>query len=99
MIFVSHYPLCFGNYLKIMKKYLLVFLGAGLFLGSCSKNDDPQVAEELEETIPTPEVEIDVTVQNFMWQTMNTYYYWQGDVVDLGDDRFTSNDDYISFLE
>ena len=99
MIFVSHYPLCFGNYLKIMKKYLLVFLGAGLFLGSCSKNDDPQVAEELEETIPTPEVEIDVTVQNFMWQTMITYYYWQGDVVDLGDDRFTSNDDYISFLE
>ena len=91
--------MCFGNYLKIMKKYLLVFLGAGLFLGSCSKNDDPQVAEELEETIPTPEVEIDVTVQNFMWQTMNTYYYWQGDVVDLGDDRFTSNDDYISFLE
>lgn len=91
--------MCFGNYLKIMKKYLLVFLGVGLFLGSCSKNDDPQIKEESEETIPTPEVDMDVTVQNFMWQTMNTYYYWQGDVANLRDGRFTSNDDYISFLE
>lgn len=87
--------MCFGYYLKVMKKYLLVFLGVGLFLGSCNKNDDPQIAEELE----APEVEIDVTVQNFMWQTMNTYYFWQSDVADLADSRFASNNDYVSFLE
>ncbi|MEZ4971278.1 MAG: S41 family peptidase [Flavobacteriaceae bacterium] len=78
-----------------MKKYLLVLLGVGLLLISCNKNDDPQVAGELE----APEVDIDITVQDFMWQTMNTYYFWQGDVADLGDDRFASYDDYVSFLE
>ena len=34
-----------------------------------------------------------------MWQTMNTYYFWQSDVVDLGDYRFASYDDYVSYLE
>tara|TARA_R110000737_G_scaffold258911_2_gene267544 strand:+ start:1188 stop:2702 length:1515 start_codon:yes stop_codon:yes gene_type:complete len=85
--------------LKIMKKYLLIFLGLSLFLSSCSKNDDTQVAEEIQENITPPEAEIDVTVQNFMWQTMNTYYFWQSDVVDLGDYRFASYDDYVSYLE
>lgn len=82
-----------------MKKYLLVFLGLSLILSNCSKNDDSLVSEEIEEVIPTPEAEIDVTVQNFMWQTMNTYYFWQSDVADLGDSRFNSEKDYISFLE
>ena len=85
--------------LEIMKKYLLAFLGLSLLLTNCSKNDDPVVTEELEEIIPTPEEEIDVTVQNFMWQTMNTYYFWQSDVADLADTRFASYDDYVSFLE
>ncbi|MCK0190123.1 S41 family peptidase [Arenibacter sp. F20364] len=80
-----------------MKKYLLVFLGLSLFLSNCSKNDDTPVTEALEEVIPEPE--IDVTVQNFMWQTMNTYYFWQTDVTDLGDSRFASEEEYISFLE
>jgi len=70
-----------------------------LILSNCSKNDDSLVSEEIEEVIPTPEAEIDVTVQNFMWQTMNTYYFWQSDVADLGDSRFNSEKDYISFLE
>ena len=99
MIFVSHYSLCFGNYFKIMKKYLLFFIGLSLFLTSCNKNNDTQFAEEIEENVTGPETEIDVTVQNFMWQTMNTYYFWQSDVADLGDYRFDSNDDYVSYLE
>ncbi|MCK0146998.1 S41 family peptidase [Arenibacter sp. F26102] len=82
-----------------MKKYLLAFLGLSLFLSSCSKNDDTLVTEDIEEIIPTTELELDVTAQNFMWQTMNTYYFWQSDVADLGDSRFASYDDYVSFLE
>lgn len=68
-----------------------------MFLTNCSKNDDTLVTEEIEEVIPKPE--IDVTVQNFMWQTMNTYYFWQSDVTDLGDSRFTSEEEYTTFLE
>jgi C-terminal processing protease CtpA/Prc len=82
-----------------MKKYLLVFLGLGMFLTNCSKNDDTLATGEIEEIVSAPEQEIDVTVQNFMWQTMNTYYFWQSDVTDLGDSRFTSDEKYISFLE
>ncbi|MDL5511684.1 S41 family peptidase [Arenibacter sp. M-2] len=82
-----------------MKKYLLIFLGLGLILTGCNKNDDPQVADAFEGITPNPEAEIDVTVQNFMWQTMNTYYFWQSDVSDLGDNRFNSFEDYVSFLE
>jgi len=82
-----------------MKKYLLIFLGLGLILTGCNKNDDPQVTDAFEGITPNPEAEIDVTVQNFMWQTMNTYYFWQSDVSDLGDNRFNSFEDYVSFLE
>jgi len=80
-----------------MKKYLLGFLGLSLFLSSCSKNDDNLVTGEIEEIIATPE--IDITVQDFMWQTMNAYYFWQSDVTDLSDSRFNSNEDYVTFLE
>lgn len=80
-----------------MKKYILGFLGLSLFLSSCSKNDDNPVTQEIVETIPTPE--IDVTVQNFMWQTLNSYYFWQSDVANLQDTRFDTDEDYTSFLE
>ncbi len=97
MYVTNHYGL--AVILKIMKKYLLIFLGLGLILTGCNKNDDPQVADAFEGITPNPEAEIDVTVQNFMWQTMNTYYFWQSDVSDLGDNRFNSFEDYVSFLE
>ncbi|PXX24623.1 C-terminal processing protease CtpA/Prc [Arenibacter sp. ARW7G5Y1] len=97
MYVTNHYGL--AVILKIMKKYLLIFLGLGLILTGCNKNDDPQVTDAFEGITPNPEAEIDVTVQNFMWQTMNTYYFWQSDVSDLGDNRFNSFEDYVSFLE
>ena len=97
MIFARHGYINFGTYYKIMKKYLLAFLGLGLFLNSCSKNDDNLTTGEIDKIIPAPE--IDITVQNFMWQTMNSYYFWQSDVTDLGDSRFASSAAYKTFLE
>jgi len=38
-------------------------------------------------------------VQNFMWQGLNLWYFWQADAPNLGDSRFTSNDDYVAYLE
>ncbi|MEZ4808857.1 MAG: S41 family peptidase [Allomuricauda sp.] len=69
-----------------MKKYILLFLGLSLFVSSCSNDDGPNV--------PT-----DIVVQNFMWRAMNLWYFWQGDVADLADDRFSTNEEFNQFLK
>ncbi|WP_150451940.1 S41 family peptidase [Arenibacter lacus] len=83
-----------------MKKYLsVVVLGISLLFIQCSKDDevvpvqeDPIIDTEAKDTV-------DVTVQNFMWQTMNLYYFWQSDVPNLGDDRFKTEAAYLEFLK
>ena len=77
-----------------MKKFFLLFLGLSTVLLSCSK-DDNQIKNG--ET-PDPD-STDVTVQNFMWQALNLWYFWQADVNDLADDRFSTNAEYTDFLE
>jgi len=69
-----------------MKKYLYLFFGATLLFTSCSNDDDGN--------IPT-----NIDAQNFMWKAMNQWYFWQGDVEDLADDRFSTNAEYTAFLE
>jgi len=76
-----------------MKKFL--YLLAGLMLIACS-NDDDGVPPP---SGPNPDPDADVVVQNFMWQAMNLWYFWQQDVPDLADDRFTSMEEYTAFLE
>lgn len=73
-----------------MKKYTLIVLGISLFFIQCKKEDDGPIAPIIEEELPV--------VQNFMWQTMNTYYFWQADVPNLGDSQFTSEEKYKEFL-
>lgn len=34
----------------------------------------------------------------FIWQGMNQYYYWQKDSPDLNDARFATNEDFQNFL-
>jgi len=77
-----------------MKKYFFLFLGLSLAFLSCSDDDGIK-------NVPTPDPEpsADVTAQNFMWQAMNLWYFWQADVPDLADDRFSSNAEYTAFLE
>ena len=84
-----------------MKKYFLFFLGLTLFISSCS-NDDNQiqnVATPQPEPDPDPTSQVDVTVQNFMWQALNLWYFWQADVPDLADSRFSTDAEYTEFLE
>lgn len=87
-----------------MKKYLLLFLAMGLILTNCTHDDNivPEVNTEQEKpkpTEPTATVQ-DYPVQNFMWQTMNAYYFWQQEVPNLADDKFDSleDSDYVKFL-
>lgn len=83
-----------------MKNYFLLFLCIGICFSACNNDDDTPVIEEEEQEEQeeqTPE-EVDIVVQNFMWQTMNLYYFWQGDVPDLADDRFATQVAYEDFL-
>lgn len=63
-------------------------MGIALFLLGCSDDDSL-----------TPAPGEDVTVQHFMWQAMNLWYFWQGEVGDLSDSRFTSDAQYTEFLQ
>ena len=82
--------------MKKFPKFLLVFIAFGLFFTSC----------DLDDLIPDkykpepPKTAEDYPVQNFMWQAMNAYYFWQQDVPDLADDRFDGIEDpaYVDFL-
>lgn len=83
-----------------MKKIFLSLLCLGIIVVSCNKNDDDPIIEEEEIEIPEEEVPVvvDIEVQNFFWQTLNSYYFWQGDVQDLADDRFDTQAGYEEFL-
>ena len=76
-----------------MKKYSFLFLGLSLLLASCS-NDDNGIKPG---PTPDPDPTADVAAQNFMWKAMNLWYFWQGDVPDLADDRFSTNAEYTAF--
>ena len=72
-----------------MKKFLLLFMGIISLSISCSKDDDIGV--------DGPD-STSVSVQDFMWKAMNIWYFWQSDVADLADDRFSTNEEYNAFL-
>lgn len=40
----------------------------------------------------------DFEIEDFIWQGLNSYYFWQNDVLDLADDRFETQKTYASFL-
>ena len=40
----------------------------------------------------------DFEIEDFIWEGLNTYYYWQAIVPDLADDRFSSQKSYAAFL-
>lgn len=82
-----------------MKKIFLSLLCLGLIATSCKKNDDdPIIEEEVETPIEEIPVAAEIEVQNFFWQTLNLYYFWQGEVTDLADDRFDTQTAYEDYL-
>jgi hypothetical protein len=89
--------------LKI-KKYLLLFISFGFILTGCKKNEIETTPDDSgnpdTETPVTPVVKVvaDYPVQDFMWQAMNAYYFWQADVADLADSKNDVDADYAEFL-
>ncbi|MEC3966770.1 S41 family peptidase [Flagellimonas halotolerans] len=77
-----------------MKKYFFLFLGLSFAFLSCSDDDGIKNGPT-----PDPDPSADVAAQDFMWKAMNLWYFWQADVPDLADNRFSTNAEYTAFLE
>ncbi|MEC3908386.1 S41 family peptidase [Tamlana sp. 2201CG12-4] len=72
--------------------FLFVYI---LFLSlytSCSNNDDTNVEE------PNVPVTLENEVNDFVWSGLNFYYLWQDDVPNLADDKFSTQDEFYTFL-
>ena len=69
-----------------MKKSFLILLAGVLTLTSCSNDSEIGIPD-------------DVTVQDFMWRSMNLWYFWQAEVPLLNDNQLNNGDSYTSLLE
>ncbi len=78
-----------------MKNFLVLFLGFGILLSGCVKNDDGVDGPDG----PDPEPTAEVVVQDFMWGAMNIWYFWQAEVPNLADDKFSTDEEYTAFLQ
>lgn len=88
-----------------MKKISLL-LFAALIIIACSKNDaddnevNPTPTEGTDGTEETEEQEITVgtLVNDFIWDGLNLYYYWQESVPNLADSKDDDETAYVEFL-
>lgn len=73
------------------KSYILSVFAAVLLLNSC-RNDDPDPA-------PTPPASTELNkINDFVWKAMNSWYYWQPNVAQLGDNYFKTQAEYASYI-
>jgi len=68
---------------KISIPVLILLIATTFF--SCKNDDDSGLPPS-------------TSVNDFVWKAMNLWYYWQEDVPNLADDRFSSDSEYTSFL-
>ena len=68
-----------------MKKIVLSVLTILTLITVSCTNDDINIPEEIE-------------VQDFIWKGLNLYYFWQEDVPDLANDRFSNQGQLNNFL-
>lgn len=71
-----------------MKKLLFLFV---LFLFVGCKDD-------LDDTIQVPTTR-NLEIEDFVYKVMNTVYYWQKEVPNLADNKFSNDKEYTSFLQ
>ncbi|NJB72008.1 C-terminal processing protease CtpA/Prc [Saonia flava] len=77
-----------------MKKYILLFISASILFMGCKKNDD-----DLEPGGQNPDPNANVDIEDFVWKSMNLWYFWQEEVSDLSDTRFSSSEEYTVYLQ
>lgn len=93
-----------------MKKTVLFLFASIVFVVSCSKEDQDDrqnaiVAAPGSSTTSsttsdsdTNEVTLTTEINDFIWDGLNQYYYWQEEVENLADSQVNNTTDYINFL-
>ncbi len=76
--------------MKLKRITYPLLVGVIILLYSCSS--DP-VNSEIEQVSLK-----DIEIQNFMWRSMNLWYYWQSRVPNLADSKIENTSDYIDYL-
>ncbi|MEN8186133.1 MAG: S41 family peptidase [Bacteroidota bacterium] len=77
---------------KLLLPLFAIFFSLTLFI-SCSDDDGP-----IDRPDPPAELSEDKEVQNFIWQGLNLWYFWQESVPNLADDKFATDDEYVNFI-
>jgi len=81
---------------KPIKLFGIVVLVTSMVL-SCDSDDDNASGLRLSVS-PLETTEQGLDTNDFIWKSMNFWYFWQPEVNDLGDDRFLSDQEYTDFL-
>lgn len=85
--------------MKIYKFIVLLILTGGL-LTSCSDSDDVEdFPVEKPGTSLTAEEQLELDIKDFEWEAMNFWYLYKEFKPKLQDDAFSSNSEYIDYLD
>ena len=92
-----------------MKKFFLKYFTYILIINlySCGNDSDDNIINFVpDNTIINPEPEIDPTetvlyleINDFIWENLNQYYYWQNEVSDLSDEYLNNSNTYLDLLK
>ena len=72
---------------ELKMRYLFPYVLILFIFISCKDEDDNLAPREQ-----------DFEIEDFIWEGLNSFYYWQNRVPDLADDRFDAQKSYASFL-
>ena len=75
------------NFTRLKMRKLIPYTFPMFILISC-KDEDDNISPR----------ENDFEIEDFIWEGLNIYYYWQNSVPDLADNRFDSQKSYASYL-
>ncbi|PTM06515.1 MAG: carboxyl-terminal protease [Bacteroidetes bacterium] len=76
--------------MKLKRISYLLLVAITILFNSCTSDPvNPEIDEVSLE---------DIEIQNFMWRSMNLWYYWQSRVPDLADSKIENTSDYLDYL-
>lgn len=83
-----------------MKKTLYIFWFCTLFVNCNTEDrDDAELNVVSEDSSSETEINsLETEINDFIWEGLNTWYYWQQDVPDLADSKTDDVTSYINFL-
>jgi len=80
-----------------IKYYIIICI----LLISCKKDaiSDEDIVDQIDniQTV-SPAEELKIEINDFIWDGLNYWYYWQESVPDLSDSKTSNSTDYLSFL-